>query len=232
MWGVNIDIIEGDQIFFRDLKTMGCNVLVKNKDCYFIGPPVVFHDNDMHNMVLGIDKVVLHEMPSTLEPPDIPELRIVDQFEPIERKPKYKIMNQALYDYSEAIEKGNSLIQRYGIRTGSKIQFFGDYQEVNEDGYECAIIVVCPDNRHLNPCAIKTIFEKSEKMEEKILEFMSEMSLLGKDYTNYYMFREKVEKGRYLMGVFDLAAVLVEYHIDTSVHIVGARDHHESAGVV
>jgi len=231
VWGTNIDVIDGDQIFFRDIKTMGCNVLIKNKDCFFIGPSVVFYDDGMHNMVFGIDDVVLHEMPSTLEPPNVPKLRIVDQFEKIERDPKYRIMNEVLFDYAPAIEKGNELIKRYGIRTGSKINFYGDYKEVKDKDFECAIIVVSPNNRHLNPCVIKTIFEKNDKIEEKILEFMSEISLLGKQYHNYYMFRSKVENGRYLMGVFDLASVLVEYHVDTSVHLLGTRDHHENAGV-
>lgn len=231
VWGVNIDVVGGDQLFFRDIKTMGCNVLIKNKDCFFIGPSVVFYDDGMHNMVLGIDDVVLHEMPSTLEPPDIPELRIVDKFDKIDRIPKYKIMGQGLFDYSQAVEKGNSLLKRYGIRTGSKINFFGEYKEVESDDFECVILVCCPNNRHLNPCVIKTIFEKKENMEVKILEFMSEISLLGKQYSNYYMFRSDVEKGKYLMGVFDMAAVLVQYHIDTSVHLIGARDHHEEAGI-
>lgn len=231
VWGVNVDVIGGvDQLIYRDLKTMGCNVVVKNKECFFIGPPVVFYDDGQTNMVLGIDPVVLPEMKSDFQMDDEEELMVVDSFDKIPREPKYKVLNQGFFDYGPAVDKGNELLKRYGIRTGSNVNFYGEYLTTDEDGIECALIVCVPNNRMMNPCAIKTVYGTKNKVEEDILMFLSQMSLLGKDYSNFYMFRETIDPGKYLIGVFDFASVLVQYHIDTSVRLVGTHDHHENAG--
>lgn len=224
VWGANIDIIPSDFIIFRDLKTMGCNVLIKNKECFFIGPKVVFYDDNSYNTVGGIDVVNFLEMKSGFTEH---EGRLVDEFEVVERNPKFKIMNQAIWDYEPSVERGNELISKYGIRPGSKVNLYGEYKEIESKNMECVMIVVVSNNRLMNPCVLKTFFEEKENINSKIIEFMAEISLLGKDYKNYYMFRREINPGIYMAGFFDLASFLVEYHIDTSVHLVGTRDHHD-----
>lgn len=222
LWGTNIDVISADHIVFRDLKTMGCNVLIKNKECFFLGPKVVFYDDKSYNTVGGIDFIDFLEMKSDLV--EFGNL-LVDNFELIERDPKFKIMSKALWDYEPAIEIGNKLISKYGIRPGSNVNLYGEYQEIEKEDMECVMIVVSPNNRFMNPCILKTFFEEKDKTDSKIIEFMAEISLLGKDYNNFYMFRKEAKPGIYLAGFFDLASFLVEYHIDTSVHLIGTRDH-------
>ena len=230
VWGVNIDIVECDHFVYRDIKTMGCNVVVKDKSCFFIGPSVVFYDDGQCNMVLGIDSVVFPEMPSDFEVDEEDELRIVDQFDPIDREPKYKVLNQGFFDYSQAVEQGNGFLKRYGIRTGSNVGFYGKVEDVGEN-FEVVMVVAVPNNRMLNPCCIKTLLGTPSENEEDLMMFLSEIAILGKDYSNFYMFKEKLDPGKYMVGVFDLSAVLVQYHVDTSVRLVGTHDHHENSGI-
>lgn len=230
VWGTNIDIITADRVVYRELQTMGCNILIKDKDCFFIGPPVAFYDDGRHNVVLGIDGIDIPEFPSSLQIPQVPELRILEKIQPIERNVEYKILNQGVFDYKPAVEKGTELLEKYGLRAGSSVNLYGDYQEITDDDHEAVIIVACSNNRSMNPCVIKSFISKKEEVDKILIEFTSGISLLGKQYSNFYMHKQPLEHGKYIVGVLDLAAVLPQYRVDTSVYLEGTRDHHANAG--
>lgn len=232
VWGVNIDMITADRVVYREIQTMGCSVVIKNKECFFIGPPVAFYDDGRHNVVLGIDGIDLPEFPSNLQIPPVPELRILEKIKPIERNVEYKILNQGVFDYKPAVEQGTELLKKYGIRAGSVVNLYGEYKEITDNNHEAVIIVACSNNRSMNPCVVKSFIKPKDEVEQELIEFTSGISLLGKQYSNYYMFKESLTPGKYLVGVFDFAAVLPQYRVDTSVYLEGTRDHHEKAGIL
>lgn len=215
----------------RSLNLWGVNINVVDRYCHFVGPSLLHFDYDSTNYVFGIDEVEFPLIYGDLEIPITEHLTVADSYFPIDRDFKYKINNEALIDYKPAVDDGTNIIKKYGIRAGSNVDFLGEVFDSAGEDFECAMLICKSNKKEFNPYVVKTFYGKTEDVEVDLVEFMSTVSILNKEYSNFYMFREKVDPGKYILGMFNVSSVLVQYDLDTSVYLIGRRDHHENAGL-
>lgn len=227
----NLNIDNFYSLLYRSLNLWGVNIKIIEQYCHFIGPSLLQFDYDSNNYVFGIEEVEFPLLYGDLEIPDTEHLSVADSYFPIERDFKYKINNDALIDYKKAVEDGTNIIKKYGIRPGSNVDFIGNIFDCDKENFECAMLICKSNKPNFNPHVMKIFYGTSEEIEIDLIEFMSTISVLNKEYYNLFMFREKIQTGKYILGMFNLSSILVQYDIDTSVYLTGRRDHHENAGI-
>lgn len=198
----------------------GANIDFKD-EYYYSGPKV---KTDLTDVVLGVDEVNFVAFSNDLKIPEDSNLQNIRSYEPLDRYVREKIFDQGFYDYDNAVKDGTELISSLGLRCGT-YNFYGNLRYFNlqevEENKEVKFVIAVPNNRELHPCLSFVTTEDSLDLS------MFDISMLKKDYYNFYLSRQKITNGTYMFGFFNLASVAVVYYADTGVYIDGIRDHQE-----
>lgn len=228
---VTLDTYDLNALFAQKTGIWGVNIRQRDES-FFVGPRLISYAEGDHDFVMGLDDIDFIAIRSDLElPVEREELEILEHFDPLERNVLEKIVSTACFDFTPAVAEGTEFLRKHGLRTGgSTVNFYGKIVDASDES-DYAMLLGVPNNRQMNPVYIKTLTAPSEEdLQVQLIREHANLSLLQKDYHNFYLSRGEFEPGIHMVGFFEVSLALVLYYAHTGVYLEGIRDHHPNAG--